>query len=52
MEPFTTLSAVAAPYEQDNVDTDQIIPARFRKYPRSGGYGLFLLPDQRRSEDG
>ena len=29
MEPFTTLTAVAVPLDQRNVDTDQIIPARF-----------------------
>ncbi len=29
MEPFTILTAVAAPYDRNNVDTDQIIPARF-----------------------
>jgi len=29
MEPFTTLTAAAVPIDQANVDTDQIIPARF-----------------------
>ena len=29
MEPFTKLTAVAVPIDQANVDTDQIIPARF-----------------------
>ena len=29
MDPFTTLTAVAVPLDQANVDTDQIIPARF-----------------------
>lgn len=29
MQPFTTLTAVAAPFDQPNIDTDQIIPARF-----------------------
>jgi 3-isopropylmalate/(R)-2-methylmalate dehydratase small subunit len=29
MEAFTTLKAVAVPIDQANVDTDQIIPARF-----------------------
>jgi 3-isopropylmalate/(R)-2-methylmalate dehydratase small subunit len=52
MEAFRTLTAVAAPYDLENVDTDQIIPARFLKYPRSGGYGQFLFHDQRRTEDG
>jgi len=52
MEPFRKLTAVAVPFDQDNVDTDQIIPARFLKFPRSGGYGQFLFHDQRRAEDG
>ncbi len=34
MEPFTTLTAVAVPLDQPNVDTDQIIPARFLGIPR------------------
>jgi 3-isopropylmalate/(R)-2-methylmalate dehydratase small subunit len=29
------------------VDTDQLIPARFMKQPRSAGYGSFLLHDLR-----
>ncbi len=29
MEPFTTLTAVAVPIDLANVDTDQIIPARY-----------------------
>jgi 3-isopropylmalate/(R)-2-methylmalate dehydratase small subunit len=46
-EKFTRFTAVAAPYEPVNVDTDQIIPARFLKYPRSHGYGQFLFHDVR-----
>lgn len=38
--------AVALPLE--NVDTDQLIPARFMSAPRSAGYGSFLLHDLRR----
>jgi 3-isopropylmalate/(R)-2-methylmalate dehydratase small subunit len=44
---FTTLSAIAAPLEAANVDTDQIIPARFLKVPRESGYGRFLFHDLR-----
>ena len=32
--PFTSVTAVAAPINQANVDTDQIIPARFLSLPR------------------
>ncbi len=51
-EQFTSLTAIAAPYEPINVDTDQIIPARFLKFPRKDGYGKFLFHDLRYREDG
>lgn len=35
MEAFTTLDAVAVPVDLANVDTDQIIPARFLGKPRA-----------------
>jgi 3-isopropylmalate/(R)-2-methylmalate dehydratase small subunit len=34
MEPFTSLTAIAVPIDQANVDTDQIIPARYLGLPR------------------
>ena len=34
MQAFTTLTATAVPIDQANVDTDQIIPARFLGHPR------------------
>jgi 3-isopropylmalate/(R)-2-methylmalate dehydratase small subunit len=34
MEPFAKLTAVAIPIDQPNLDTDQIIPARFLGKPR------------------
>lgn len=43
-------SLVALPLE--NVDTDQIIPARFMSTPRSEGYGGFLFHDLSRDADG
>lgn len=39
-------TAVALP--RDNIDTDQLIPARFMSTPRAQGYGNFLLHDLRR----
>jgi 3-isopropylmalate/(R)-2-methylmalate dehydratase small subunit len=52
MQTFTTLHAVAVPLDRANVDTDQILPARFLKKPRSAGYGAFLFHDERqRSAD-
>lgn len=45
-----TGQAVALPL--DNVDTDQLIPARFMSVPRSEGYGDYLLHDLRRDGTG
>lgn len=42
--------AIALPLE--NVDTDQLIPARFMSAPRREGYGGYLLHDMRRLPDG
>jgi 3-isopropylmalate/(R)-2-methylmalate dehydratase small subunit len=42
--------AIALPLA--NVDTDQLIPARFMSVPRSEGYGKYLLHDMRRTADG
>jgi len=50
MEPFTTLTAVAAPLDTANVDTDRIIPARFLRQPRSAGYHNWLFHDLREKE--
>lgn len=47
MEPFRRIDAVACPLGLENVDTDQLIPARFMSRPRSESYGGFLLHDLR-----
>lgn len=52
MEPFRTLVARACPLGLANVDTDQLIPARFMSRPRSAGYGHYLLHDLRCGSDG
>ena len=52
MKPFETLSAIAAPLALDNVDTDQILPARFMAQRRELGYGGFCLRDLRFQPDG
>jgi 3-isopropylmalate/(R)-2-methylmalate dehydratase small subunit len=52
MEPYTLLDAVAAPMPVPNVDTDQIIPARFLRKPRKDGYGQYLFRDLRFDEGG
>lgn len=40
--------AIALP--QENIDTDQLIPARFMSRPRRQGYGAFLLHDVRKDD--
>ena len=52
MQRLIRETAVAAPIEGRNIDTDQIIPARFLKFDRSGGYGQFLFHDLRFTPDG
>lgn len=52
MEPFTILSAVAAPYYFPDVDTDKIIPHRFLRKPLSAGYRNFLFYDERFTPEG
>ncbi len=53
MIPFITLEARACPLPMANIDTDQVIPARFMKRPRSeGGYGPYLLHDFRFDTNG
>ena len=51
-ESFRQFTAVAAPYDPVNVDTDQILPARFLKFSRGEGYGGYLFHDLRFSDDG
>jgi 3-isopropylmalate/(R)-2-methylmalate dehydratase small subunit len=52
MEKFQKLDAVAMPIAAPNVDTDQIVPARFLRKPRSAGYGGFLFHDLRFDDAG
>ena len=52
MQPFKTLTAVAAPLDRTNVDTDQIIPKQFLKRIERTGYGEFLFFDWRRKPNG
>ncbi|MBM3503702.1 MAG: 3-isopropylmalate dehydratase small subunit [Alphaproteobacteria bacterium] len=52
MEPFRRHTAIAVPYDQPNVDTDQIIPARFLRRKRSSGFASFLFHDLRQDEQG
>jgi 3-isopropylmalate/(R)-2-methylmalate dehydratase small subunit len=52
MEPFTTFTAIAAPLDMANVDTDQIIPARFMRRPRDERYAGYAFHDLRFTPEG
>jgi 3-isopropylmalate/(R)-2-methylmalate dehydratase small subunit len=52
MEKFVRLTAQACPLMQPNLNTDQILPARYLKWPRSRGLGQVLFHDLRFDTDG
>ena len=52
MAKFTTLTSHAVPLPEENVDTDQIIPARFLKVTDKNGLGDSLFCDWRYLKDG
>ena len=53
MDPFTRVTAVAAPIDLPNVDTDRVVPARFLRKPQgSPGYERYLFHDVRFAADG
>jgi 3-isopropylmalate/(R)-2-methylmalate dehydratase small subunit len=52
MEPFESLTAVFVTMPGSNIDTDQIIPARFLQKPRREGCGPWLFHDLRYSSTG
>ncbi len=52
MEPFVTLTSKLVPLPNENVDTDQIIPARYLKVTDKVGLGQYLFADWRYLSDG
>jgi len=50
-DKFTTLTSTAVPMPIENVDTDQIIPARFLKATKREGFGDNLFRDWRYNSD-
>ncbi len=52
MDKFTTLVSRAVPLPIEDVDTDQIIPARFLKATKREGFGDNLFRDWRYNADG
>ena len=51
-DSFKTLTSSAVPLPIENVDTDQIIPARFLKATERIGFGDNLFRDWRYNQDG
>ena len=47
MDKFVRLTATACPLSLPNLNTDQILPARYLKWPRSKGLGTVLFDDVR-----
>lgn len=52
MEPIITFTATMAPLPINDIDTDQIIPARFLKVTDKNGLGMNAFTDWRYHEDG
>lgn len=47
-----SITSTAVPMPNQNIDTDQIIPARFLKISTRGNFGKYLFADQRFDMDG
>ena len=52
MDKFTKLTGVACPINQANLNTDQILPARYLKWTRAMGIGKVLFQDLRFDAEG
>lgn len=52
MQAFTTIKSRFVPIPMENIDTDQIIPARFLKGTTKEGFGQNLFRDWRYNNDG
>ncbi|MBS3963043.1 MAG: 3-isopropylmalate dehydratase small subunit [Methylomonas sp.] len=52
MRAFTTLTALVAPLDRANIDTDAIIPKQFLKSIRRAGFGPYLFDEWRYLDHG
>ena len=52
MQPFTKLTAIGAPIDEPNIDTNQLCPTRFNKVPRGPKHRDILFHDRRFNADG
>jgi 3-isopropylmalate/(R)-2-methylmalate dehydratase small subunit len=51
MEPIGIIDGTAVPLDRSDVDTDQIIPARYLKRVERAGFGPFLFDEWRKDPD-
>ena len=52
LKPFSKVTSIITPFDNANVDTDQIIPKQFLKLITKSGFGKFLFYDWRFDHDG
>jgi 3-isopropylmalate/(R)-2-methylmalate dehydratase small subunit len=52
MKAFTQLKGIAVPFDEPNVDTNQICPTRFNRAPAGPDYHRILFHDRRFNADG
>ena len=52
MERLTTFTSTTVVFDADDVDTDQVIPARFLKGTARSGWGAHLFADRRYDAEG
>ena len=52
MKPYIRVTGIVAPLDRPNVDTDQIIPAKYLKRVERTGFGPFLFDSWRKLPDG
>jgi len=52
MDAFSTLSGIAVPLDEANLDTNQLCPTRFNKVPKGPRFAEILLHDRRFNADG
>ena len=51
-EPFSVFTSKVVPLRAENVDTDQVVPARYLKVTDKAGLAEALFRDWRVNEDG
>ncbi len=52
MNKFTTITSTCILIRTENIDTDQIVPARFLKITTREGFGKYLFYDWRFGQNG